>query len=104
MICVLDFTNDLTDSDNLKLALFNNETTVLNEYKFDDMINATVKFDTEVTDKEIFEFFELEKNATHVLFKKRLNVSVMMTREFLQKRFDEKKRSFFKFGIELFNK
>jgi len=54
--------------------------------------------------KEVTEFFELEKNATHVMFRKRMNVSDLFTEDFSKARFKKMGRNFFKFGIEIFNK
>ena len=105
VICVLDFGADLLNNDaDKRLVAFNNQTSVLNVYKFEDALEAEVRFSGESTDKEVLEFFELEKNASHVLFKKRMNLSDLFTEDFLKARFNQMERSFFKFGIEIFNK
>jgi len=96
----LDFAGDIDE----RLIAFNNQTSVLNVYKLEDAVEADVRFSNEATDKEVTEFFELEKNATHVMFKKRMNVSDLFTEEFSKARFKKMGRNFFKFGIEIFNK
>jgi hypothetical protein len=100
VICVVDFAADVDE----RLIAFNNQTSVLNVYKLEDAAEADVRFSGEATDKEVTEFFELEKNATHVMFRKRMNVSDLFTEDFSKARFKKMGRNFFKFGIEIFNK
>ncbi len=106
VIYVLDLGDDLLNNEVDKpLISFNKQVSVLNVYALEDATDGlNVRFSTESTDEVVAEFFELENNKTHILFKKRMNMSSIFDDEkFLRAHFKDMNRAFFKFGIEIFN-
>ena len=75
--------------------------TILNTYELANKVNFTVEFDKSGTDKEIIEFFELEKNLTHIMFKR--NVNKEFTTELIQNAYEIYEREFFEFTIQITN-
>ena len=65
VLCMLDLDTEVS-----ALAQFNVRQMTLNAFEVDNRVNYTVEFYSLKTDSLISKFFVLDKNETHILFKR----------------------------------